>query len=144
MLSPDQFRQQAMDIIQKSKGVIEGDDAKTVFRATNIRSWPLTDHPTNTREGWTESESEVRPSETLHTTQSHLHGPTIRRYMSGDIPEFDPDYEGDFSHRYLPEVMRTTRGTPWINEGHHRLVASRLNEYPYEEVWEGPLLKMRH
>ena len=138
MLNPDQFRQQAMDIIQKSKGVIEGEDAKTVFRAANIRHWPLNEHPTQFRDGWTEDTGTVRPSETLHTSQNHLHSHTLRRYMAGDIPEFDPDYE---DQEYLPEVMRTTRGTPWINEGHHRLVASRLNDYPYQEVYEGPLLK---
>jgi hypothetical protein len=140
-LNPAQFHQQAMDIIQRSKGVIRGKEAQTVFRAANIRSWPMGDSANIIRNGWVEEESTVPKSETLHTSQGHLHAPTVRRYMDGDIPEFDPDYEGDFSHRYLPEIMRTERNTPWINEGHHRLVASRLNDYSDEEVWQGPLFK---
>lgn len=138
MLNRHQFHQNALDIINRSPGMIQGEDARTIFRAANIRSWPLSDHFTDVREGWTEEEGVVRPSETLHTSQPHLHGPTLRRYMSGDVPEEDPEHGG----KYLPEIMRTEKNTPWINEGHHRLVASRLNNFPYEEVYEGPLIKM--
>lgn len=137
-LNPQQFHQDAMDIIKRSKGMIEGEDARTVFRAANIRSWPMKEMPTYTgREYGLESEGGVSSGETLHTAQSHLHGPTVKEYMTKGAPEEDPDYE---DRKYLPEVYESLRGRKWIDEGHHRLVASRLRGDFGTEVYEGYLL----
>lgn len=121
-------------------GVIKGQQAKDVMRAANIRQWPLVEHATSQREGWTESEDVVYPHETLHTTQDYLHAPTLRKYMEEGPPEHDPEY-GDEERPYLPEIVRTERGTPWIDEGHHRLVASRLGGEYSTRVMSGPLKK---
>lgn len=128
-----------MDIVKTSRGLIKGDDARTVFRAANIRSWPMQDMPTGgNREYGLESEGGVTSDEVLHTAQGSLHGPTIRQYMKdGGVPEEDPQYEG---RKYLPEVYTSVRGHKWIDEGHHRLVASRLRGDNGTETYEGYLL----
>lgn len=136
-VNPQQFAE-AMDIVKRSRGVIEGDDARKVFRAANIRSWPMEEMPTTTgREFGLESEGGVSSGEVLNTAQSHLHGPTVRKYMTEGAPEEDPDYEG---RKYLPEVYESRRGRKWIDEGHHRLVASRLRGDYGTETYEGYLL----
>lgn len=123
-------------------GLIMGDDAREVMRAANIRQWDLSEPANGIREGWTEYSDTVYPHETLHTSQSYLHAPTVLKYMYEGAPEFDPEYEGE-EREYRPEVLQTERGTKWINEGHHRLVASRLNKDWRTKVWGGPLLKRR-
>lgn len=134
-LNPEQFHSEALDIIRRSKGLIKGSDARTVFRAANIRSWPMEEMPTSGGRDWgLEAEGGVSSSETLHTAQSHLHGPTVREYMKDGGPEEDPDYPG---RKYLPEVLESARGHKWIDEGHHRLVASRLRGDYGTEVYEG-------
>lgn len=121
-------------------GVIKGQDAKDVMRAANIRLWDLSAHPTELRGLWKESEETIPSTETLHTTQGFLHAPSLRHYMEEGPPEFDPQiYEED--RPYYPEVLRTTRGTPWIDEGHHRIVASRLNKSPNIRTYSGTLVK---
>ncbi|NBX51274.1 hypothetical protein EBT25_15455 [bacterium] len=118
--------------------MIEGDDARKVFRAVNIRFWPMKEMPTSGhREYGLESEGSVSRDEMLNTAQSHLHGPTVQKYMTEGAPEEDPDYEG---RRYLPEVYTSLRGRKWIDEGHHRLVASRLRGDYSAETYEGYLL----
>jgi hypothetical protein len=83
--------------------------------------------------------------EVLHTTQNHLYAPILQKYMAGDVPEFDDDYgdpdTGISDVRYLPEIGSTDRGTPFIVEGHHRLVASRLRGED-SDTWEYPLRKL--
>ena len=136
-VNPNQFAE-ALDIVKRSKGLIEGDDARKVFKAAGIRSWPLVEMPTGSnREYGLESEGGVSSDETLHTAQSHLHGPTVREYMKDGGPEEDPDYPG---RKYLPEVYETPRGSKWIDEGHHRIVASRLRGDYGTEVYEGYIL----
>jgi hypothetical protein len=136
-LSPHQFSE-AMDIVKTSRGLIKGDDARTVFRAANIRSWPMEDSPVGSGRAYgIESEGGVTSDEVLHTSQGHLHGPTIRKYMQdGGVPEEDPHNEG---RKYLPEVLTSARGHKWIDEGHHRLVASRLRGDFGTETYEGYL-----
>ena len=127
-----------MDIIKRSKGVIEGADAKTVFRAANIRSWPMEEMPTmGGRHHGIESEGSVSSGETLHTAQSQLHAPTVRKYMTEGAPATDPSYGNEIDNRYLPEVLSSERGRKWVDEGHHRLVASRLRGEPSTEVYKG-------
>lgn len=147
-LNEHQF-QHALGIINRAaeaagpdwrSGIIQGDQAKAVFKAANIRQWPLVEHATRQREGWTEYSDTVYPHETLHTTQDYLHAPTLKKYMEEGPPEFDPEY-GDEEREYRPEVLETERGTKWIDEGHHRLVASRLNRDYSTKVWGGPLKK---
>jgi len=132
-VNPDQFAE-ALDIVKHSKGMIEGDDARKVFKAVNIRSWPMESMPTENRLHGLENEGGVSANETLHTAQSHLHGPTVRKYMENGAPEEDPHGEG---RKYLPEVYFSPRGHRWIDEGHHRLVASRLRGDFGTEVYEG-------
>lgn len=144
---PEPIKSQALGIINKTadaatgewgSGVIHNPDAKKVMRAANIRQWDLSDHAVLIREGWTEGEGSISRHETLNTTQDYLHAPTLREYMTAGPPEVDPY---DDARRYLPEVFYTNRSTPWINEGHHRLVASRLNDEYSTDVSTGPFSK---
>ena len=130
--------QEVLDIINRSKGSIEGEDARKIFRAANIRSWPMEEMPVMSR-GYSglDQIGSVSKHETLHTAQSHLHGPTLRRYMNEGPPEQYPEYEEP--RKYLPEVLESKRGHRWIDEGHHRLVADRLNDFYESEVYEGRL-----
>jgi hypothetical protein len=142
-LSPEQFHQQAMDIINRSNDVLRGADARTVFKAANIRSWPMQDMPTQIREGWSrEYQDSISPDETLHTAQQHLHAPTLKKYLAGDVPETDPEYDYEDNPEpvpYLPETVVSESGRRWIDEGHHRIVASRLRGDVSTDVWGGPL-----
>ena len=116
---------------------------RALMKAVNIRSWPLQDPVSDIRNvDMGLDESNVRPHETLHTTQSHLHVPTLQKYLKGDIPEHDPLYEPD-EVPYHPEVAYDEHGNQWIQEGHHRLVASRLNEIPWQEVYTGSIGRKR-
>jgi hypothetical protein len=136
-LNKKQFHQQAMDIIQRSDGWIKGNDAKTIFSATNIRSWPMIESPSMSgRDFGIEEEGGVSSNEVLNTAQGHLHGPTLRKYMDEGAPEMDPAYE---DRKYLPEVLTSPRGRKWIDEGHHRIVSSRLRGETGTDVYEGYL-----
>lgn len=144
---PEPVKSQALGIINKTaddatsewgSGVIHNPDAKKVMRAANIRQWDLSDHASSIREGWTEGEDIVWDHEPLNTTQQHLHAPTLRRYMTVGPPEMDPE---DSEREYHPEVLRTENDTPWIDEGHHRIIASRLLGERNLRVYTGPLMK---
>lgn len=123
-------------------GYIGGDDARTVMRAAHIRQWPLRRPASEIREGYTEGPSTVYRWERLNTSQTHLHAPTVLKYLYEGAPEMDPAYPGE-DVRYLPEVLRTENDTPWIDEGHHRIIASRLRGDTSLPVYEGPLPKGR-
>lgn len=128
-----------MGIINSSEGVLSGPDARSVFRQANIRSWPISDSPEkyDDETGSWDGPSFTSASETLHTRQAHLHAPTLRRYMAGDVPKFDRDYEdeetGD-APGYHPTVLHH-KSRKWIEEGHHRLIASRLNAEYGTSTW---------
>ena len=135
MLNPDQFSE-AMDIVKRSgEELIQGSDARRVFKAVGIRSWPLEELPTESdkREFGLERQSSIRHDEPLNTMQNYLHGPTVRKYMNNP-PGENPHFPGE---PYLPEVYKTTRGSRWIEEGHHRIVASRLRGDDSTDVAEG-------
>lgn len=118
--------------------ILEGEDARKVFRAANIRQWPLLDAAQQYRGGYSREWSESIPaSQTLHTTQKHLDARAVKSYMQGNEPEFDTEYEDNVP--YDPELLVSERGTHWIDEGHHRLVASRLRGDPSRRVYGGPL-----
>ena len=130
------IKSKAISIINKraasDKPVITGDEARTVFRAANVRQWTsMEDQPTIYESGVGMYDGWREPDEVLHTAQKHLHTPTLQKYMRGEVPEYDPDYADDSGVsevEYYPEVMTTRRGTPFIGEGHHRFVASRLQD----------------
>lgn len=133
-----QFHERALGIIQGNDGWIKGNDARTIFRAANIRSWPMRESPSMTgRDFGLEEEGGIHPDEVLNTAQGHLHGPTLRKYMTEGAPEMDPAYE---DRKYLPEVLTSARGRKWIDEGHHRIVASRLRGDRGTDVYEGYLM----
>jgi hypothetical protein len=118
---------------QNERGFIEGRAARQIFRSANIRQWPERSAPHLGRsEGnivydpdWMTGEpnrSEVRPHETLHTSQQHLHGPTLMSLVTARRDE----------EEHPVQVYSSRRGHQWIEEGHHRLVASRLQGYGEE------------
>lgn len=119
-------------------GLLTGDALKTVHQAANIRHWNLSDAPSQIRQGWTQYTEHIPDKEILHTSQDYLHAPTLRKYMTEGAPEMDPDYD---DREYLPEILHTEAGTPWIDEGHHRIVASRLRGDWRTKVYGGPLMK---
>lgn len=140
-LNEQQFGR-AMEIINSSEGAIHGAEAKEVFRAANIRPWRLGqggtafDRPAASGVG--EQRSTLPHHETVHTSQTHLHAPTLRKYIAGEVPEFDEDYASEdrpSDVRYHPEVGMTERGNRWMLEGHHRLVASRLRGDYSSDIW---------
>jgi|KBSMisStaDraftv2_1062788.scaffolds.fasta_scaffold73176_4 hypothetical protein len=129
-------------------GVLTRDAVKTIYRATNIRSWPLKDHPEyegNDYKGTpspgfpdTNTMDSVRHDEPLHTSQAHLHGPTLERYMHEGAPETEfVNGEEDWEVPYSPDVTEDRHGNTWINEGHHRMVASRLRGDYSTDVYKG-------
>jgi len=129
----------AMHIVQTAPGVIDGADARTVMNAANIRSWPVMFHPEAYSGGAGENPSRVTDDEVLHTRQSHLHGPTLRRYMAGDVPKYDPDYDyedapGSSDVEYRPEITMH-KDRLWVQEGHHRIIASRLRGDSRISTW---------
>jgi hypothetical protein len=84
-------------------------------------------HVAGVTEGY--GESRGYPRGEVWTSQSHLHVPTLKRYMQGDVPKLDPDYDIDESPGphipYEPETYHHG-GKQWVAEGHHRIVAKRL------------------
>lgn len=122
---------------------------RALMRTVGIRTWPI-DHPSEYREySPREGTGTISRDETLNTTQDHLHMGTLKRYLRGDIPEmhpdWEPDHEDDFENDvpYDPDVLYTERGDAWIDEGHHRIVTSRLNEYPNIDVTVGSYNRRR-
>jgi hypothetical protein len=73
------------------------------------------------------------PKGEVWTSQRHLHLPTLRHYMRGNVPEYDPDVDYDIKHGhhegerefYDPETYEHG-GKTWLAEGHHRTIARRL------------------
>ena len=65
--------------------------------------------------------------------QNYLHGPTVRKYMKNP-PATNPKYPREL---YLPQVYKAPRGSKWIEDGHHRIVASRLRGDTSTDVYEG-------
>lgn len=136
-LNPDQFNE-ALNIVKRTRSeLIGGEDLRTVFKAANIRSWPIEDPPSMFREYGIEDYGVISQNETLNTAQNYLHAPTLRKYIKGNVPEKHPDYG---NADYLPEVLETVRGSKWIDEGHHRIVASRLRGDPDIKVYQGYVL----
>ena len=138
-LNPNQF-DRAMEIINSSEGVIRGEEHAAVLKAANIRRWPLEsgafDRPQASGVG--EQRGRISHHETVHTSQGHLHAPTLRKYIAGDVPEYDADYgteDRPSDVRYHPEVGMTERGNKWVLEGHHRIVASRLRGEHEMDTW---------
>jgi hypothetical protein len=107
--------------------VITGRVARHVFeRADIVQSKADAPHIAGATEGY--GEGRGYPWGTAHTSQGHLHVPTLNRYARGDIPEYDEDYasdEGESDVPYEPETYEYG-GKTWIAEGHHRIVADRL------------------
>lgn len=147
---PDPVRSKAIGIInqavERGEPVLNEEDTRKVMGAVNIRQWPLSDAPSFIRPpagGAGENMGNRYYDETLHTSQTHLYAPAVQKYMAGDVPEFDEDYVDDSGVsdvQYLPEIGSTERGTPFIQEGHHRLVAARLRGED-SDTWEYPLRK---
>lgn len=135
---PEPVRLNAIALVNKRAAMkapesyLVKDEAQKVFNAVNIRNWPLEDAPSSMRwpTGGKGEDSGYRDAdEVLHTSQGFLDARAVQKYMRGEVPEFDPDFdteEGGSDVPYLPEIVSTEAGTPWINEGHHRLVSSRL------------------
>lgn len=134
-------REQAKEAVLSGNlpDVVQGDTARSIMRAANVRSWPIQEMASQikaqtTRSGEGESLGYLTPSTTVHTAQSHLHLPTLRKYINYDEPETDPDTGLD----YHPTVLHNQQtGSVWMDEGHHRLIASRLRGDLSREVWSG-------
>lgn len=74
----------------------------------------------------------------LYTSQTHFHLPTLRKYAESPHEwegREDPDLGPEVP--YLPHVF-WDEGTnrQWIDEGHHRIMAARLNGDDVR-VWRG-------
>lgn len=110
---------------------------RALMKTVNIRQWPLQNPVGDIRETTShDGTTTIYPHETLHTSQRHLHLPTLQKYLKGDIPEYDEMYAPD-EVPYNPEVLYDPHGNMWIDEGHHRIVTSRLNEHSYQDAYAG-------
>ena len=131
----------ALGIVNKAEGSLNPEQTKYVFRAANIRQWPIDQLTFDNYDRSPDGEyGYVEPSDVLHTNQTSLYAPAIRDYMEYNPADRPPDEneeiedeDGDSYFPDLPEVIDSERGKPWIEEGHHRLVASRLMQKP--EAW---------
>lgn len=128
VLNLDQFAEHTDE-----RGFIFGQGARQIFRKANIRMWtPYSAPHLGRSEGnivyepdWRTGETEVEhidPSETLHSAQQHVHGPTLARLLAEE--------RGPVDHPV--QVYESRRGHRWIEEGHHRLLASRLRDLTEE------------
>lgn len=140
----------ALGIVNKAEGSLNPEQTKYVFRAANIRQWPIDQSTFDNYDRHSDEDyGYVEPSDVLHTNQTSLYAPAIRDYMEynpadNDPEEFDFDDEDDYGDPaipYLPEVSDSERGHSWIEEGHHRLVASRLMQKPQAWVNVGSMRK---
>jgi hypothetical protein len=113
LIRPDQFIKDRelndvlgeANILKRSKGPVDLDNV-----------WPAFEGDTTT----------LQRHETLRTSQGYLHRPTLAKYIVEGAPEMDPDYPGE-EVPYHPDVFSFgDRGNQWIDEGHHRITASRL------------------
>jgi len=133
---------------QDERGFIQGQAAREIFRKANIRMWPGRDAAPHLgrSEGYIDydntdpytgepSTSDVRPSETLHTTQQHLHGPTL----SSLLKNYDETRDD-----HPIQVYDSERGDTWIEEGHTRLVAHRLQGWTAEAQRGSEMRRARH
>jgi hypothetical protein len=120
--------------LQDERGFIHGQAAREIFHQANIRMWPEQSAPHLGRSegniaydlnmgGYAPKTTDVRPHETLHTSQQHLHGPTLASLLVNRDPE---------KEEHPVQVYESRRGHTWIEEGHHRIVASRLQRYTEE------------
>lgn len=88
------------------------------------------DHLERTHFAWethpTHADHWNMPSSTvLNTTQNHFGSQGIRRYMK-DPSAPSMTSEDQEAHEDIPEVYHH-KGQYWINEGHHRILSSRLS-----------------
>jgi hypothetical protein len=135
-LSPQQFNLAQVAGLHPSLGgekvpdVISGGVARHVMERADIRQTKRgvdAPHIVGVTQGY--GEERGYPHGEVMTSQRHLHIPTIKRYIHGDIPKLDPDYDIDESEGpnvpYEPETYHYG-GKEWVAEGHHRIVAQRL------------------
>lgn len=134
----------ALGIVNNSDGWLNREQTKYVMRAANIRLWPVDD---STFDNYTNSADEgygyVEPHDVLHTNQGHLYAPAVQHYMehnpADNRPEGEYNDDGDWDPPDTPEILSSEKGTNWIREGHHRIVASRLMQKPQAWVASGEL-----
>lgn len=130
---------------RKSPGFLNQTTTKALMKAVGIRQWPI-EHPYEYREysPGDQGSSYITKDEPLNTTQKRLHMGTLKRYLKGDVPEFDTiSFAPEDEVPYNPDILYTDRGDRWIDEGHHRIVTSRLNEHSSIDVNAGSLYKRR-
>jgi hypothetical protein len=103
-----------------------------VARMHNITYVPLTKDESMehdmAHEGTRYNEYRLHRDEPLFTEQSHFGTMGIRHYV--DNPTVNTAWAGSDK----PEVYPDRDGALWINEGHHRIIASRLRGEPYIDV----------
>lgn len=108
--------------------VITGAVARHVMHQADIVQTKA-DAPHIANSWWGVEMDRGQPYSTVHTSQSHLHVPTLNRYAAGDVPKMDPDYiDEETGESYMPYEPETYehQGKTWVSEGHHRIVAERL------------------
>lgn len=136
-------RANAISIVNKAEGELTPEQTKQVYRATNIRHWPIDEstwdnYAIGHRGGFFGVLDRTHP---LNTDQSTLHAPSLRKYMAANPSDAEPDdfnpddykFLGDYDEGdvYYPEVASSfSNRSDWIQDGHHRITASRLMNKP--------------
>ena len=127
-----------------SRGVVSGVPAKKAMRALNIRPITRIDTPSDIYGvDWDDNSwrtgrpgSSIGSNERLYTRQSHFHLPTLREYAKNPH-SWEEGKDPDTGEAYLPQVYSDYgTGRQWIEEGHHRIMAARLNEDDVQ-AWRG-------
>lgn len=71
--------------------------------------------------------STVGSEERLYTRQAHFHLPTLRKYAENPHA-WESETDEDTGAPYLPEIYDDdVTNRTWIDEGHHRIMAARIN-----------------
>lgn len=132
----EQFRDRLSDmglshIADSDERFITGQDLGDIYERSNIvlrRSSPVALDLTPYYQGGYEGRpSQLAHSEPLRTSQGALRRDGFLQYLEHGAPEHDPSVTSE-GVPYLPYVFRYgPRGNKWVDDGHHRIVTSRLN-----------------
>lgn len=134
MLGP-QFSLATLATLADSRGVVSGTPARRFMRSLNVRPVGRIDAAPGEHNGveWDYDHFGSRPGSTvgseerLYTRQSHLHMPTLMKYAA-EPHAWEYTVDPDTGLAYLPQVYSDdVTGRQWVDEGHHRILAARLN-----------------
>jgi hypothetical protein len=144
----EQFRDRLADmglshVADSDKQLIRDGELSDIYDRAGVvlrRSSPVDLEMTPYHRGGYESgPSELEGSRPVRTSQTGLHRPTFLKYLEHGAPDWNPDYGSEPGYPYLPYVFDYgSRGNTWVEDGHHRLITSRLRGEQSTLVYRDP------